>query len=72
MLNGLERFRVHVAAYIVTSSREQWLDQSGGDAGFIRSGNFGVRSREARVIALELTCVGNAYGASEGRGWSWQ
>lgn len=50
MLNILERYSVVAAAYIVTSSHGLWLDQSGGDAGFKRSGNSGVRSRAARVI----------------------
>jgi len=44
-----------VAAYIPALSRDRGLDQSGGDVRFKRSGNTGVRSREALVIVQRFT-----------------
>jgi len=66
MLDRLERCGGVAVAYIVAWSRGRVLCQSGGFAGFGRSGNSGVRSRGARVITLRFTCVGDVRPASEG------
>jgi len=66
LLDRLERCSAVVAAYIGAVSRGWGLDQSGGVAGFGRSGNSGVRSREARVIVAQFTSVDTARRASEG------